>query len=136
MMRRHDERGAIAVWASVAFFAFMIAIGIGVDFSGHARAEQELRTVAREAARTGAQEASVVIDDAKLDPTRAAAAAKRYVHAAGYEGTATVAGGTTVKVRLRDTYSCKFLSIIGIHTLPTKGTGQAIMQPAYEGRPG
>lgn len=135
-MTRHNERGAIAVWASVAFFAFMIAIGIGVDFSGHARAEQELRTVAREAARTGAQEARIVIDDAKLDPTRATSAAQRYFHAAGYQGSATVMGGTTVEVRLRDTYSCKFLSIIGIHTLPTKGTGQAIMQPAYEGRPG
>ena len=124
------------MWASVAFFAFMIAIGIGVDFSGHARAEQELRTVAREAARTGAQESRIVIDDAKLDPTRAAAAAQRYIHAAGYQGSATVIGGTTVEVRLRDTYSCTFLSIIGIHTLPTKGTGQAVMQPAYEGRPG
>ena len=135
-MRRHDERGAIAVWASVAFFAFIVAIGIGVDFSGHARAEQELRTVAREAARTGAQESRIVIDNAKLDPTRAAAAARRYFHTAGPKGTATVTGGVTVEVRLRGTYSCKFLSIIGIHTLPTKGAGQAVMQPAYEGHPG
>ncbi|MDU7361892.1 MAG: pilus assembly protein TadG-related protein [Propionibacteriaceae bacterium] len=135
-MARRNERGAIAVWAAVAMFAFIVAIGIGVDFSGHARAEQELRTVAREAARTGAQESRIVIDDAKLDPTRATSAAQRYFHAAGYQGSATVIGGTTVEVKLHADYPCMFLSIIGIHTLPTHATARAQITPAYQGQPG
>ena len=39
-----DERGlAISVWASVSLPAFIIAVGLGVDFAGHATAEQEAR---------------------------------------------------------------------------------------------
>ena len=39
-----DERGvSLSVWTAVAMPAFIVAVGLGVDFSGHAAAEQEAR---------------------------------------------------------------------------------------------
>ena len=38
-MRARDERGlSLSVWTTVALPAFIVAVGIGVDFSGHAAA--------------------------------------------------------------------------------------------------
>ena len=40
-VRKCGERGAITVWTAVVLIGFIVIIGIGVDFSGHARATQE-----------------------------------------------------------------------------------------------
>ena len=46
-----DERGvSLSVWTAVAMPAFIVAVGLGVDFSGHAAAEQEAREVRQAAA--------------------------------------------------------------------------------------
>ena len=45
----------VSVWVSVALVAFIVIIGIGVDFAGHAGASQDASAVADEAARAGGQ---------------------------------------------------------------------------------
>lgn len=131
--RPKDERGAVAVWAAVGLLGFMLAIGIGVDFSGHARASQHARSIAREAARAGGQEVQVVVDEARLDRPAAIRAAERHIATAGYSGSATVTGGTTVETTVRGTYECRFLSIIGIWELPLEERAEATLIPSFEG---
>lgn len=135
-MSHNDERGAIAVWASIALLAFIIAIGIGVDFAGQVKTEQQLRTVAREAARQGAQEATIIFDRPRLDASQAVAAATQHFTAAGHQGTARMVGTTNIEVTLTAEHPCAFLSIIGIHTLPAKATARADLEQVYRGQSG
>ncbi|SDL80949.1 pilus assembly protein TadG-related protein, partial [Tessaracoccus oleiagri] len=90
--RRHRERGAIAVWTAVGLLGFLLAIGIGVDFSGHARATQEARAVAAEAARAGGQRITLTGGRAAPAQQAAASAAERFAARSGFHATATVNG--------------------------------------------
>ena len=65
-VRKYGERGAITVWTAVVLIGFIVIIGIGVDFSGHARATQEARGIAAEAARAGQQHLGLT--DGRLSP--------------------------------------------------------------------
>ena len=53
-VRGRGERGAITVWTAVVLIAFVLIVGIGVDFAGHTRATQEARSIAAEAAARAA----------------------------------------------------------------------------------
>lgn len=130
---RRGERGAISVWVSVALVAFMICVGMGVDFSGHATAEQEARAVAAEAARAGGQ-FLLVQPGSRPRPDVAAAtrAARAYVAASDFSGTSTVQAGT-IRVSVTGSYQCQFLSIIGINTLPLHGEGAATVTAVIAG---
>ena len=59
-----------------------------------------------------------------LDNTRASIAANDYIEASGMTGTVTVAGGR-ITVNVETSYSTKFVSIIGINTLPAEATATA-----------
>lgn len=119
------ERGLVSVWTAVALVAFIVIIGIGVDFSGHARMSQEARAVADEAARAGGQQLQLTSGRARPDVHKAILAANTYVAGSSFTGTSYVRGGTIVEVTVTGQYPCVFLSIIGISSLPIKESGAA-----------
>lgn len=127
-----DERGAIAVWMSVAMLAVIVILGIAVDFSGHARATADAQGVAAEAARAGGQ--YLAFSDGQLRPDFSASvqAANSYVASSEYTGSTTVQGGQLV-VQVTGTYQSQFLSIIGINELRVQGSGVAEIASTYAG---
>lgn len=131
-----DERGSISLWAALAALCMIVIVGIAVDFGGQAVAEQQARSVAFEAARTGGQQVNldqlVRGQQAQTDPYKAAAAANAYLADAGVVGSVTV-NSATVTVTITSSYQCSFLSIIGINSLPVTGTASADTLRVYEG---
>jgi hypothetical protein len=120
-----EERGAITVWTAVALIGFVLIVGIGVDFSGQARAAQEARGIAREAARAGGQYVRTENGSLYIEPESAKRAAENYVAASRFHGTAEVVNGKTIRVEVSGEYTCVFLKAIGITTLPVRGEGAA-----------
>ena len=98
-------------------------IGIGVDFSGHARATQEARGIAAEAARAGNQHLGLMDGRLSPEPDVAKKAAENYVAASRFHGTARVIGSNIVEVEVTGEYTCVFLNVIGITTLPVRAKG-------------
>jgi len=131
-----DERGSISLWAALAALCMIVIVGIAVDFGGQAVAEQQARSVAFEAARTGGQQVNldqlVRGQQAQTDPYKAAAAANAYLADAGVVGSVTV-NSDTVTVTITSSYQCSFLSVIGIDSLPVTGTASADTLRVYEG---
>ena len=127
--RSRDERGAISVWFATASLVMIILVGMAVDLGGKVHTQQRTRSVAAQAARTGAQEVqgstAVRGEDLRVDITAAKAAAQDYLHAAGVNGTVTVTGGDTLVVRTTDTYNSKFLGIIGLDAMQVTGEASA-----------
>lgn len=119
------ERGLVSVWTAVAMVAFIVIIGIGVDFSGHARMSQEARAVADEAARAGGQQLQITSGRARPEVHKAILAANSYVAGSSFDGASYVHGGTIVEVAVTGKYPCVFLSIIGVSSLPIKESGAA-----------
>ncbi len=123
----------VSVWVSVALVAFMLVIGIGVDFAGHTTTAQDARAVAAEAARAGGQQLTVTSGRARPDVHAAITAANTYVAATPYTGATTVHGGDTITVTVTGHYTCSFLSIIGITALPVRETGTASVKSVLGG---
>lgn len=136
--RCRDERGSVTIWAVLASLCLLLILGVAVDLTGHARAEQHARSVAFEAARSAAQQLDA--DDlatgaaVRIDPGQAASAAAAYLAAAGMSGQTTTTV-ETVTVRADDTYACQFLSVIGVGSLPVHGSAQVEIHRVLEGRP-
>ena len=133
--RRHerDERGMVAVWVSVSLVAFIMVIGIGVDFAGHAAATQDARAVAAEAARAGGQHLTLDSGQARPDVHAAITAANTYAAASTWSSTAKVTGGDSITVTTTGSYPTKFISIIGITSLPVSATGTATVKSVLGG---
>ena len=122
-VRKCGERGAITVWTAVVLIGFIVIIGIGVDFSGHARATQEARGIAAEAARAGNQHLRMIDGRLSPEPVVAKKAAENYVAASRFHGTARMIGSNIVEVEVTGGYTCVFLNVIGITTLPVRAKG-------------
>ncbi len=131
--RRRDERGMVAVWVSVSLVAFILVIGIGVDFAGHAAASQDARAVAAEAARAGGQHLTLNSGHARPDVDAAITAANSYVAASQWASTTKVTGGDSITVTASGAYDTQFLSIIGISSLRVTGTGTATVTSVLGG---
>ena len=127
--RQRDERGAISVWFATAALVMVILVGMAVDLGGKVHAQQQARSAAAQAARTGAQEVqgSTAIrgEELRVDLNAAKAAAQDYLRAAGVEGTVTVVDGDTLIVRTTDTYDSKFLGAIGLDSMNVTGEASA-----------
>ncbi|MHA6512583.1 hypothetical protein [Tessaracoccus sp. Z1128] len=119
---------ALSVWTSVSLPAFIIAVGLGVDFAGHAAAEQEARAVAAQAARAATHELRVTPAGATLDAAAAKREAVGFARAAGLAATATVEGGDRARVTIRGSYETLFLGVIGVNSIPVvvEGTARAV----------
>ena len=127
--RSRDERGSISVWFATAALAMIILVGMAVDLGGKVHTQQQARSAAAQAARTGAQEVqgstAVRGEDLRVDLAAAQAAAVDYRRAAGVEGTVRVVDGDTLIVTTTDTYTSKFLGIIGLDTMQVTGEASA-----------
>ncbi|WP_300399936.1 pilus assembly protein TadG-related protein [Nocardioides sp.] len=129
-MTRHDnERGSISIWVVTATIVMMTLVGLAVDLGGQVHAQQRAHDVAAQAARAGGQqvEAAPAVEGryVALDTAAARRAAEQYLVAAGVEGTVTITGGTTLVVRVTDTYEPTFLSMVGIGNLTVTGDASA-----------
>lgn len=129
MTRRHNERGSISIWVVTATIVMMTLVGLAVDLGGQVHAQQRAHDVAAQAARAGGQqvEAAPAVEGryVALDTAAARRAAEQYLAAAGVEGTVTITGGTTLVVRVTDTYEPTFLSMVGIGDLTVTGDASA-----------
>lgn len=129
MTRRHDDRGSISIWVVTATIVMMTLVGLAVDLGGQVHAQQRAHDVAAQAARAGGQqvEAAPAVEGryVALDTAAARRAAEQYLAAAGVEGTVTITGGTTLVVRVTDTYEPTFLSMVGIGDLTVTGDASA-----------
>lgn len=121
----HNERGSLAVWTALVVPAFILCVGLGVDLSGHAAAEQEARAVAQEAARAGGQYLLIVEGRARPDVVRAERAADAYVAATSLMSSASASADGRISVSVTGSHPTQFLSMIGINTLPLSATGTA-----------
>ncbi len=133
----HGERGSISVLAILIAATVVVMMGLAVDVSGHVHAMQEARSVAREAARAGAQQVNVPTairgHGVQTSPGEAAAAANTHLAAAGTTGSAAVTGPTTIAVTVTSTYHTRFLGVVGISTLSSTGQADARITRAQDG---
>ncbi|MFE0520826.1 TadE/TadG family type IV pilus assembly protein [Streptomyces sp. NPDC058954] len=127
-----NDRGGITVFVAACVLALIGIIGVAVDGGSTMRAVERADYIAGEAARAGGQ----AIDPADaitgtaidVDPQAAAAAAQAYLNSADATGTVSVSGdGRTLTVTVTGTYDTKFLSVVGIGSLPVTGHGTATL---------
>jgi hypothetical protein len=114
--------------------------GLVVDGGGKARAAAQADDAARAAARAAVQAidpAAVLAGTApRPDPARAAAAARAYLAAAGYQGTVTIApGGRQLRVTTTGSYTPVLLSAAGVGPLPVAGSATADLLDPQGGTP-
>ena len=137
LRRGGSERGSVTVWLVMAAFFLVIFFGVAIDLTGQANAQQRVHDVAAQAARAGGQQLNAAQAvrglGVKADPYAAAQAARTYLAASGVEGTVSVEGGTTVRVRTSDVYSTKILSIVGIGNMRVTGEAEARVVRAVGG---
>lgn len=122
-----DERGSISVIVIGCVVFLVLVVGLVVDSSGKYQASQNAQMTAASAARAGtnAIAGQAVVDGTlQLNGSAAQVAAQNYLTAAGLEGTVSVVGDT-ITVSVEDTYTTRFLSIIGINSLPVGATSSA-----------
>lgn len=131
-LRRDDpERGSVTVWLATSSLVMVTLVGLAVDLTGQVYAQQRTRDIAAQAARAGGQRVDTAVamrgDGAQVSPAAAVQAAQSYLAAAGIAGSVTLQGGDLV-VHTTDTYQTKFLSIVGLGSMPV--TGQARVRVA------
>ncbi|MCG6567813.1 hypothetical protein [Tessaracoccus sp. ZS01] len=125
-MRRRNERGlSLSVWTAVALPAFIVTVGLGVDFAGHAAAEQEAREIAAQAARAATHQVSLTDAGVRLDIAAGKRAALGFAQAAGYTADVLLTQASGAQVTVRGTYDTVFLGLIGIHGIAVEGGGTA-----------
>ena len=126
---QRDERGlALSVWLAGAIVGMIVVIGIGIDLSGHARAEQNARHLAHQAARVAGQKTSLKSEKGTpaINLVTARKAATAVLSAESYSGTVTANPSGIITVEITNaSYRTRFLSIIGIRTLPIRASGSA-----------
>lgn len=127
--RCRDERGSISIWLATTSFVMIVLVGLAVDVGGQVHAQQRVRDVAAQAARTGAQQvqAAPAIQgrDLSIDAALAKTAAEQYLKAAGVEGSVSVQDGDTITVEVSDTHRTRFLGLIGIAGVNVTGAASA-----------
>jgi Flp pilus assembly protein TadG len=124
-----DEVGSISIWLVTSSFVMMMLVGLAVDLGGQVHAQQRAHDVAAQAARTGGQQVQTApaIEGRYLavDTAAARTAAQQYLTAAKVTGRVSVSGGDTITVDVTDTYSPKFLGLIGLGDLTVTGKASA-----------
>lgn len=133
---RPCQRGvSLSVWTAVAIPAFIIAVGIGVDFSGHAAAQQEARSVAGQAARAATHEVILADGGVTLDVAAGRQAATRFAADAGYPAVVSIQG-TRADVTVEGAYRTLFLGLIGVNEIGFTASGSASAYSTIDGRQG
>jgi Flp pilus assembly protein TadG len=124
-----DDEGSVAIFVAAVTPGLVLAFGLVADLGAHLRAARNATDVAQEAARAGASsvDASLYSGSGPLaiSPTRAVKVAETYLHSAGYTGTATVTGPTTISVSVTITQPSPVLSRIGVGPFQVTETASA-----------
>ena len=124
---RNDERGSVSVIFLACVVVLVVVVGLVVDSSGKYQSTQNAQMTAASAARAGtnAVAGQAVVDGTlQLNGSAAQVAAQNYLTAAGLEGNVSVVGDT-ITVSVEDTYTTRFLSLIGVNSLPVGATSSA-----------
>lgn len=124
---RDDECGSITPFFVVFVPAIVLIVGLVVDGAGKIQANENAQAIASGASRAAANAvAAQVVSNGgiSLDNTRAQIAATDYIEASGMTGTVNVVGNR-ITVSVETSYSTKFVSIMGIATLPAEATATA-----------
>ena len=123
------ERGSITIWLALTGFVMMMLVGLAVDLGGQVHAKQRAHNIAAEAARAGGERVraapAIMGEQVTLDPQAAHSAAQAYLAAADVTGNVRITGSDTITVIVTDTYTPRFLSIIGIRDLTVTSTATA-----------
>ncbi|MFJ5779254.1 pilus assembly protein TadG-related protein [Streptomyces sp. NPDC093094] len=132
------DRGSMSLFLAISALAVLMVMGLLVDGGGALNASNRATSLAQEAARTASQQ----LDPAQaiqgtaitIDPDAARAAALDYLAAADVQGDVTVTdGGQRLTVTVRDTYSTRFASLLGVGTIHVDGTATAQLQTQAAG---
>ncbi|WP_326695707.1 TadE/TadG family type IV pilus assembly protein [Streptomyces sp. NBC_01766] len=126
------DRGGIAVFVAICAASLLGIIGIALDGGMKIRATERADALATEAARAGGQaiDPEKAVSDGVIvaDPQAARSAAQSYLKSAGTSGSITVSrDGTKLTVTIHSVYTTRFLSIVGISSMPVTGHGQATL---------
>lgn len=124
---RNDEHGSITPMFVVFVPTLVLVIGLVIDGAGKIQANENAQAIASGASRVAANAvASEIITNGgiRLDSHRAQIAATDYIEAAGMTGTVTVTGDE-IRVTVKTSYETKFISIIGINSLPAEASATA-----------
>jgi uncharacterized membrane protein len=131
---RAGEDGQILVLTVIVALALLAILGLVADGGLLLARHRQLQGVADAAARAGAaqlDEASYRASNgttAQLDPTRAEAAAGRYLRAVGFGGQASITATTTlVRIGLSEVVRPTIVSSIGLG--PTRLAVTAVARP-------
>jgi hypothetical protein len=112
------DEGSVTLFVAAVTPGLILAFGLVADLGAQLRAARAATDIAQEAARAGATAVDSSLYDsgspAALAPERAVAAAEAYLRGAGYDGTATVTGPTTIRVTVTVTRTAPVLSSIGV----------------------
>ena len=129
MSTRRDDRGSISIWLATSSFVMLVLVGLAVDLGGQAHAKERAHDIAAEAARAGGEQlqAAPAVEGqfVAVDTAAARQAAQQYLDAAGVTGTVNITGGSTITVRVTDTYDPTFLGAIGINHLTVTAEASA-----------
>lgn len=124
---RNDEQGSITPLFVVFVPALILVIGLVVDGAGKIQANENAQAIASGASRAAANAVAsevIVNGGLSLDNHRAQIAARDYIEAAGMTGGVTVTGNE-IQVTVETTYATKFISIVGVTTLPAEASATA-----------
>lgn len=140
MGQHRHERGSVSTWLALAAAAMILCVGLAVDLGGHVHAQQRVRDLAAQAARTAGEEIAAAPavrgQTPTVDAVAARAAASRYLARAGVTGTVHLTAGTTLTVTVTDTYTPLVLTVIGIGPLRVSGQATARLVRAVDGAEG
>jgi len=124
------EKGSLTLFVAVIATALLAVIGLAYDGAGKVQATQQADLAAAEAARAAGQKLNVGTAASEggrfspMDPAAAAAAANRYLAAAGLNGSASVTG-ETVTVTTTVQWTPVLLTMIGIGPQAVEGHATA-----------
>lgn len=130
LKRLHDDEqgsGTLSSMFIAIVLSLVVIIGLVVDGAGKYQTAAQAQQIAASAARAATNAISgdtVIVGALSLDAEKASQAATAYINAAGMTGTVTVAG-TVVTVEVSTSYTTRFLSLIGVTSLPASAEASA-----------
>lgn len=133
----HD-RGSAAIWLVSLAGSIGITLGVGVDLSGMAHGYAQAQDAAAHAARAAGEEIDASAmrgTNARANVTAAVRAAHTTLRGLGMSGDVTIRDGRTIAVNTQGAYHTKFLTLIGLDTLPVTGYAEARITRAVQGVP-
>ena len=129
MRRARGERGTVTAFVVGLTLACLLAAGLALDGGRIVAARLQVEDVAANAARAGAQQVvGLRAGDPSLDPTRAEAAARRVLAAAGATGSVEVSG-RSITVTATSSQSMVLLRLAGVASRTVSATATARSEP-------